>query len=131
MDFWSPVLLFLWQIGKPFSYLKGDEVKAFVLNGKDISKFLINTLEPIDEILSLTKALMLWYKIEKFLKIGHVINNEVQSFPSKIDKFEANIKFFYWCRFSSFMTKVHVGDQETYSLHELRFCIPTMTRKLR
>ena len=57
------------QLGKPFTSLKGDKVKKFVLAGPKIVELLTKNLEENIIVLSLLKALLLWYKIEKFLKV--------------------------------------------------------------
>ena len=58
-------------------------------------------------------------------KITHT-EAEVKEFPIRIDEFKNKIKLFYECGTSFFLTKVEVGDQETYYLHALWCYIPNM-----
>ena len=53
--------------------MKGDEVKRFVLAGPDIADLLIECFEEDYWVLSIAKALRLWYEIERFLKISEDI----------------------------------------------------------
>ena len=98
------------QLGKPFNSLKGDEVKKFVLDGPEIAQYLTYNLEPNDIVLSLSKSLQLWYKIEKCLKIGYIEKDRVEYYGTDINNFEADIEAFYVCRITSFMTNKIVGD---------------------
>lgn len=108
---------------------KGDEVKQSVLKGKEISKFLSDNLEEIEEILSMLQVLILWYDIDLFLKNRHVSQDKVESFSTLINEFKANIKSFYNCRASSFMTEAEVGDDRIHYLHCLRYHIPTIAKQ--
>ena len=63
-------------------------------------------------VLSLSKSLILWYKIEKFLKVGHITKDRVETFDKDIDKFEGDIQAFYDCGITSFMTKKLLGIQK-------------------
>ena len=89
---------------------------------------MTDNLEPNDIVLSLSKALQLWYNIKKFLKIGHIVQDRVECYGIDIDNFEANIQAVYGCGITSFMTNKHVGDKETYCLHCLRFNILNLAR---
>ena len=71
-----------------------------------------------------SKSCVLWYKIEQFMKIGHVSAEDVDSFPDQIIKFTNNIKDFYTCGASSFLTNKDIGSEETFYLHALRYYIP-------
>ena len=100
--------------------LSGTEIKAFVLKCPDISKLLNEKLSTTKEVQALSQALILWYNIEKFLKIAEVKKEEVEAFLSRINKFETNIKPFYKTGVTTFLTKVEPGEDETYYLHALR-----------
>ena len=58
--------------GKSFSQLLGVEIKAFVLKCPEISKLLNEKFTITKDVVALSKALTLWYKIEQFLKISEV-----------------------------------------------------------
>ena len=64
--------MFLWKLNKQFNSLKGDEVKRFVLADADIADLLLECLEGDAVVLSIVKALCLWYAIKRFLKIGNI-----------------------------------------------------------
>ena len=72
----------------------------------------------------LAKALDLWYEIEKHLKRGKVDAKEAAGFPLKIEQFKKNIDSFYECGIDTFLTKVEMGDDETYYVHALKYYIP-------
>ena len=74
-------------------------------------------LSTTKEVQALSQALILWYNIEKFLKISEVKKEEVQAFPSRIDQFESNIKSFYKCGVNTFLTKVEPSNDKTYYLY--------------
>lgn len=126
---WSPDELCLWRISKSFSQLLGTEIKAYVLKCPDISKLLNGKLSTTKEVKALSQALTIWYNTEKFLKIYEVKKEEVQAFPSRIDQFESNIKSFCKCGVNTFLTKVELGNEETYYLHALRYYIPRFCRQ--
>ena len=86
-------------------------------------------LSTTKEVQALSQALILWYNIEKFLKIAEVKKEEVEAFPSRINKFETDIKSFYKTGVTTFLTKVEPGDDETYYLHALRYYIPRFARQ--
>ena len=69
-SFWPDGVFFLRQLEQQFNSLKGDEVKRFVLVGPAIADLLLENLEEVAMVLSIVKALRLWYEIEQFLKIG-------------------------------------------------------------
>ena len=46
-------VVYVWQLGKPFNSLKGDEAKKFFLDGPEIAQYLNYNLEPNDIVLSL------------------------------------------------------------------------------
>ena len=71
-SFWPDSVLFLWKLENEFNSLKGDKVKRFVLAGPTITDLLLECLEEDAMILSIVKALRLWYEIERFLKIGNI-----------------------------------------------------------
>ena len=77
----------------------------------------------------MSQALIIWYNIEKFLKIAEVKKEEVKAFLSRINKFETDIKLFYKTGVTTFLTKVEPGDDETYYLHALRNYIPRFARQ--
>ena len=92
--FWPDGVLFLWKLNKQFNSLKGNEVKRFVLAGPNIADLLLECLEEDTMVLSIVKALRLWYENERFLKIGNIKSeseekNEIVT--TVIDKFETNI----------------------------------------
>ena len=119
----------MWQLGKLLKSLKGDEVKKFVLAAPEIVQFLTENLEPNVIVLSLSKALILWDKIENFLKFRHIIMDRVEGYEKDIDKFEGDIEAFYGFGITSFITNKIAGDIETYYLYCLRFYIPKLVRQ--
>ena len=130
--FWPDGVLFLWKLDKQFTSLKDDEVKIFVLAGPDIADLLLECLEEDDIVLSIVKALRLWYNIERFLKIGNIkLESKEKKVPvtTLIDQSEKNIIEFYDAGSTTFMKDKRVGDHETYYLHCLRFYIPKLARK--
>ena len=82
----------LWRIGKSFSQLLGAKIKAFDLKAPEISKLLNIKLQATTEVVALSKALTLWYLIEKLLKISQIKEDEVELFLSRINEFLCNIK---------------------------------------
>ena len=124
---WLAGVLCLWRAKKKFSQLLGIEVKAFVLQCPTIATLLRSTeggLRQTPKVISLAKALDLWYEIEKHLKRGKVDAKEAAGFPLKIEQFKKNIDSFYECGTDTFLTKVDMGDDETYYLHALKYYIP-------
>ena len=71
-SFWPDGVLFLWKLDKDFNSLKGDKVKQFVLAGLAIADLLLECLEEDATVLSIVKALRLWYDIERFLEIWNI-----------------------------------------------------------
>ena len=130
--FWPEGVLYLWKLEKPFTSLKGDDVKRFVLAGPDIADLLIESFVEDRWVLSIAKALRLWYDIERFLKVGNIqLEAEEKNVPvgTLIDQFEKNITEFYLVGSTTFMKANRVGDRETYYLHCLRFYIPKLARE--
>ena len=130
-SFWPDGVLFLWKLDKDFNSLKGDKVKQFVLAGLAIADLLLECLEEDAMVLSIVKALRLWYDIERFLKVGNIkLESEEKkvTVATLIDQFELNITKFYHVGSTSFMKDKRVGDCETYYLHCLRFYIPKLAR---
>ena len=84
-----------------------------------------------EEIVSLTKALDLWYTIEDHLKRAEVKKEDVDGFPAVLEKFELNINDFYECDTDTFLSGSgnNVGDDETYYLHALKYYIPVHAKK--
>ena len=120
---WSAGVLCLWRVKKKFKQLLGIEVKAFVLQCPVIATLLRSPesgVRQTPEVVSLAKALDLWYVIEKHLKRAKVNEKEAVEFPWEIEKFKANIDSFYKCGINTFLTKVDMGDDETYYLHALK-----------
>ena len=112
--------------------MKGNKVKRFVLAGPAIADLLLECLEEDALVLSIVKALRLWYDIERFLKVGNIkLESKEKNLPvaTLIDKFEQNITEFYLVGSTSFMKRKLVGDSETYYLHCLRFYIPKLARQ--
>jgi len=106
--------------------LKGDEVKRFVLAGLAIADLLLEYLDKDRLVLSIVKALRLWYDIARFFKIGNIkLESEEKKVhvTTLIDQFEKNITNFYDVGSTSFMKDKRVGDCKMYYLHCLRFCI--------
>ena len=112
--------------------MKGEEVKRFVLAAPVIADLLVATFEEDALVLSIVKALRLWYDIERFLKVGNIkLESEEKKVPvaTLIHRFEQNIIEFYRVGSTSFMKKKFVGDHETYYLHCLCFYIPKLARQ--
>ena len=86
-------------------------------------------LRQTPEVVSLTKALDVWYVIKKHLKRAKVDEKEVEGFPFQLEKFNKNIDSFYECGTNTFLTSDEVGDDETYYLHVLKHYIPYHARK--
>lgn len=68
--------------------------------------------------MAITKALKLWYDVEKFLKIRTVPEAEVEGLSNRIDQFKQNFKLFYECDASLFLINKDVGSKEAF------ICIP-------
>ena len=89
--FWPEGVLYLWKLEKPFTSLKGDDVKRFVLAVPDIADLLIECFEEDRWVLSVAKALRLWYDIGRFLKVGNIkLEAKEKNVPvaTLIDQFE-------------------------------------------
>lgn len=71
-------------------------------------------LSSTKEVQALSQTLTLWYNIEMFLKLSEVKKEEVQAFLLRIDQFESDIKSFYKCGDTTFLTKLEPGDDEIY-----------------
>ena len=111
--------------------MRGNEVKRFVLVGPAIADLLSECLEENDMVLSIVKALRLWYEIERFLKIRNIkleSEEKRENVTTLIDQFEKNIIAFYDVRSTSFMKDKRAGDHETYYLHCFRYYIPKLAR---
>ena len=65
-------------------------MKAFVLPEPEIAPYLADNLEPNVIVLSLSKALQLWYKKKKSLKVGHIEQDRVECYGTYIDNFGAD-----------------------------------------
>ena len=129
---WSAGVLCLWRVKKKFSQLLGIEIKAFVLQCPVIATLLRSPesgLRQTPEVVSLAKALDLWYVIEKHLKRAKVNKKEAVGFSLEIEKFKKNIDSFYECGIDTFLTSVEMGDDETYYLHALKYYILYHARK--
>ena len=112
--------------------MKGDEIKRFVLAAPAICELLEASFEDDALVLSIVKALRLWYDIERFLKVGNIkleAKDKNLPVPILILKFEQNITEFYHVGSTSFMKRKLVGDSETYYLHCLRFYISKLARQ--
>ena len=130
--FWPDGVLFLWKLDKQFTSLKGNKVKRFVIAGPAIADLLIDRFKEDCWVLSIVKALRLWYDIERFLKIGNIkLESEEKNVPvtTLIDQFEQNITKFYLVISTSFIKANCVSDRKTYYLHCLRFYIPKLARE--
>ena len=124
---WSAGVLCLLRVKKKFSQLLGIEVKAFVLQCPVIATLLRSPesgLRHTPEVVLLAKSLDLWYVIEKYLKRAKVDEKEPAGFPLEIEQFKKNIDSFYECGTDTFLSKVDMGDDETYYLHALKYYIP-------
>ena len=76
--------------------MKGNEVKIFVLAGPAITDLLLECLEEDCLVLSIVKALRLWYEIERFLKIRNIkleSEEKRENVTTLIDQFEKK----YYC----------------------------------
>ena len=65
-EVWSESVQCLWRLNKKVSQLLGVEIKAFVLKYPDIANLLRSKegrLEQIEELVSLARALDLWYPL--------------------------------------------------------------------
>ena len=74
--------------------LLGVEIKAFVLKCPDIATLLTSKeggLEQTTEIVSLARALDLWYHIEYHLKRAEVKVQDANDFLKVLNRFESNI----------------------------------------
>ena len=78
--------------------MKDDKVKRFVPAGPAIAGLLLECLEEDAMVLSIVRALCLWYDIERMLKIGNIkleSENQNENVTTLINQFEKNIIAFY------------------------------------
>ena len=132
---WSDGVQCLWRLNKNVTQLLGVEIKAFVRKCPDIATLLTSKeggLAQTTKIVSLARALDLWYHIEYHLKRAEVAVEDVEEFPRVLDRFEANINEFYQCGTETFLSGkgIDIGDEETYYLHALKYYIPKHARKI-
>ena len=122
----------LWRLNKPVTQLLGVKIKAFIFKFPEIATLMRSResgLRQTEEIVSFAKALDLWYSIEHHLKRAKVTKEEVDEFPSVLEKFETNIISFYECGTDTFLSGNEVGEDETFYIHTLKYYILARARK--
>ena len=89
-------------------------------------------LHKLPKIVSLARALDLWYHIEHHLKRAEVKVQDADESLKVLDRFESNIDEFYRCGTETFLSGKgnDIGDDETYYLHALKYYIPKHARKI-
>ena len=71
--------------------------------------------------------MQLWHEIVPFLATAHV--KDKASYPSKISKFESDVKKLYVVGAKKILSTQYVGDEENFYSHCLRFYMPVIARK--
>ena len=135
-EVWLESVQCLWRLNKKVSKLLGVEIKAFVLKCPDIANLLQSKesrLEQTEELVSLARALDLWYSIEHHLKRAEVKVEDVDQFPEVLNRFELNINEFYGCGTEMFLSGKgnDIGEDETCYLHALKYYMPVYAQKHR
>ena len=136
-DIWSDGVQCLWRLNKKVSQLLGVKIKAFVLSCPDIAILLRSKeggLEQTAELVSLARALDLWYTIEYHLKRAELKVKDVNQFLKVLNRFESNINEFYQCGTETFLSWKgnNIGEEETYylHLHTLKYYIPGHAQRI-
>ena len=129
LTFMTEYNVLLWNMKKPFSKLKGNELLSFINGTEVIVKWLRSKYANTDELKNLCDALELWEKISRFLVITLIDN--VDDYKKKLEEWEAMLGKFYKAGRTTFLTKnpENEGDDETFYLHVLRCYLPKIAKQ--
>ena len=120
--FWSENNVLIWNLNKKFQSFNGLELLLFNKNSKKIVEFLKDSFHDTNVLRDLCNGILLWAEITPFLVLTTINNHDEYQILKQ--KFVENVKEFFDIGGRSFLTKVSVGNDETFYMHTLRFYLP-------
>ena len=126
LTFWNDYNVLVWNLNKKFTSFVGAELLLFITNTEKIITFIECKFCKTNTRDDLCNGLRLWYQITPFLVITTI--KDVEKYETTRKQFLLDLKQFYTIGGRSFLTKKaitgHVGNDETFYMHVLRFYIP-------
>ena len=108
----------VFQTNESFNKFQGKEIKTFVNMCVEISQLINAELDMSDPVVaSMQQALLLWSRIEPFLKRIYIEPDEHEQYEHEIESFKNNVILFITCGAKTFLTKHKTGDDETFYMH--------------
>ena len=114
--------LLVWYLNKNCSSFTGKELKAFWMNIPEIIKFTKANFVANSHLSDMCDGLDIWHYICPFLSKSRIIDKVC--YEQEIIDFENNVKLLYQYGSMVFLTKVQVGDEDTFYMHCLRYYMP-------
>ena len=126
LTFWNDYNVLVWNLNKKFTSFVGAELLLFITNTEKIITFIECKFCKTNTRDDLCNSLRLWYQISPFLVITTI--KDVEKYETTRKQFLLDLKQFYTIGGRSFLTKKattgHVGNDEKFYMHVLRFYIP-------
>ena len=117
----------IWTTNKQFNSFNGNEIKAFITNVPSVIKFIENNVEITLNLSDVCSALDIWAnKINPLITRIKILDED--EYECELTRFEQNVKDLYAHGSNTVLTKNHIGDQESFYFHCLRFYVPMIAR---